>query len=141
MKKAFIRLTALLLALLTITAGGAGVYADDGIMPIYELTTYARFRLTIGSGYANFFAEYEADPDIFDHAELEMRLQRKGLIFWGDVDITITEFWFYEASTSHSLRQEIPDKTGKYRALYTLRIVGNNGLTDTIEQTAEYTYN
>lgn len=140
MKKAFIRITALLLALLTITAGGAGVYAD-GVSPRYNLTNEAVLGLTVGAGFASFICSFVSDPDLFDHAELEMRLQRKGLIFWGDVDITITEFWFYEASTNKALRQDIPDQTGKYRAIYTLRIVGNNGTTDTIERTVEYTYN
>ncbi len=140
MKRRIIKLTALLLALLTVTAGGAGVYAD-GISPRYSLTYSTHFGLTVGSGYALFDCNFDAYPDLFDHAELEMKLQRKGLIFWGDVDILISQVWHYEAYTNYTLRQDIPVQTGKYRALYTLRIVGNNGLTDTIEQTVEYTYN
>ena len=141
MKKSFVRLTALLLALLTITAGGAGVYADSSISPRYDVVLNPSFQLDIYPGYALFSVSFFADEDIFDHAEFEMRLQRKGLIFWSDVDITISEMWFYEAYTDYALRQAIPDNTGKYRALYTLRVVGNNGLTDTIERTVEYTYN
>ena len=141
MKKAFSRLTSLLLALLAITAGGTGVYADEGIMPIYEVTTAAGFDLLVSGDSAHFSCSYNADPDLFDHAEFEMRLQRKGLIFWSDVDIQISRVWIYESYSNYNLRQDIPDQTGKYRAIYTLRIVGNNGLTDTIEETVEYTYN
>ena len=141
MKKTAIRIASLVLAMLTMLTGGVGVYADNGITPLDYVQYNSSFGLVVGSGYALFECYYEADPNVFDHAELEMTLQRKGLIFWSDVDITITEVWFYESTKDFSLRQDIPDKTGKYRALYTLRVVGNNGLTDTIERTVEYTYN
>ncbi len=140
MKKFFIRIAAAMLAMLSMLTGGVGVYADDGIMPAYYLTNEVSFGITVGAGYAVFDCYYVADEEAFDHAELEMKLEKKGLIFWGDVDIRVTEYWIYEAYKSFSLRQEIPDATGKYRATYTLRVVGSNG-TDTIEDTVYYTYN
>ena len=140
MKKTFVRITALILVTLIIIAGGVNVYAD-GVSPWYYHTNEAYFGLVVGTGYALFSCSFEADSSVFDHAEWEMNLQRKGLIFWSDVDVTISEFWLYNASTDKNLRQQIPDQTGKYRAQYTLRIVGNNGLTDTITETVEYTYN
>ena len=141
MKKTAIRIASLVLAMLTMLTGGVGVYADDSVAPLDYVQYYSSFGLEVSGGYAIFMCEYSADPDVFDHAELEMTLQRKGLIFWSDVDITVTEEWFYDTYKDYTIRQSIPDKTGKYRALYTLRVVGNNGLTDTIEQTIEYTYN
>ena len=141
MKRTIIRLAAFMLAMLTMITGGVGVYADDGIMPVDYVQYYSNFDLIVGSGYAQFMCAYSANPDVFDHAELEMTLQKKGWLFWSDVDITITEVWMYEDYKDYSLRQSIPNETGKYRALYTLRVVGNNGRTDTIEQTVEYTYN
>ena len=141
MKKTAIRIASLVLAMLTMLTGGVGVYADDSVAPLSYVQYYSNFNLVVSGGYATFMCEYSADPDVFDHAELEMTLQRKGLIFWSDVDITVTEEWFYDTYKDYTIRQSIPDKTGKYRALYTLRVVGNNGLTDTIEQTVECTYN
>ena len=141
MKKTFIRLAALMLAVLTLVTGGVGVYADDSAAPFSYVQYDSSFDLIVGSGYARFICDYSADPAVFDHAELEMTLQKKGWLFWSDVDIQISQIWMYETDRTLNLRQDIPDETGKYRALYTLRVVGNNGRTDTIEQTVEYTYN
>ena len=140
MKNLFMRLTTLILAVLCVCAGGAGVYADDGIMPAHILTNSYNFSLSIEPGHAKFGVSYSADSDLFDHAEWEMTLQKKGLIFWGDVDVTISEMWFYESSKNYTLRQDIPDETGKYRAIYTLRIVAIDGRNDTLSGTCEYTY-
>ena len=140
MKNLFMRLTTLILAALCVCAGGAGVYADDGIMPAHILTYDYNFSLSIEPGHAKFGVSYSADSDLFDHAEWEMTLQKKGLIFWGDVDVTISEMWFYESSKNYTLRQDIPDETGKYRAMYTLRIVATDGSKDTLSGTCEYTY-
>ena len=140
MKQLVIRFTSLVLAVLCVCAGGAGVYADDGIMPAYVLTYDHDFTLSIEPGYAKFGVMYSADSDLFDHAEWEMTLQKKGLIFWGNVDVTISEMWFYESSKSHTLRQAIPDATGKYRATYILRIVATDGRVDTLSGVCEYTY-
>ena len=140
MKKTFVRITALILVMLLIATGGVNIFAD-GVSPWYYNTNQANLGLVVGAGYALFSCNFEAIPSLFDHAELQMNLQRKGLVFWSDVDILISQIWFYEASTSKTLRQDIPNQTGKYRAQYTLKIVGTNGLTDTITQTVEYTYN
>ena len=140
MKNLFMRLTTLILAALCVCAGGAGVYADDGIMPAYVLTQDHDFSFSVESGYAYFGVSYYADSDLFDHAEWEMTLQKKGLIFWGDVDVTISEMWFYDNNKNYDLRQSIPDETGKYRAIYILRIVATDGRTDTLSGTCEYTY-
>ena len=140
MKKTVIRMTSLILAVLCVCATGTGVYADDGIMPAYILTNSYHFSLTIEPGYAKFGVVYNADADLFDHAEWEMTLQKKGLIFWGDVDVLISEMWFYESNKNYMLRQVIPDVTGKYRAVYTLRIVSTDGRVDTLSDYIEYTY-
>ena len=140
MKSLFIKITSLVLAVVCLCAGGVGVYADDGIMPAYAATYDYDFGLTIEPGYAKFTVDYQADPDLFDHAEWEMTLQKKGLIFWGDVDILISEMWFYESSKNYTLRQEIPDESGKYRVSYILRIVTTDGRVDTVSGSQQYTY-
>ncbi|MBQ2863532.1 MAG: hypothetical protein IJE84_05080 [Clostridia bacterium] len=140
MKSLFIKITSLVLAVVCLCAGGVGVYADDGIMPAYAATYDYDFGLAIEPGYARFTVNYLADSDLFDHAEWEMTLQKKGLIFWGDVDILISEMWFYESSKDYTLRQAIPDASGQYRATFVLRIVTTDGRVDTLSGVEFYTY-
>ena len=140
MKSLLIKITSLVLAAVCLCAGGVGVYADDGIMPAYAATYSYDFGFAIEPGYAVFSLNYWADSDLFDHAEWEMTLQKKGLIFWGDVDVLISEMWFYESSKNYTLRQEIPDESGKYRASYILRIVTTDGRVDTLSGSKQYTY-
>ncbi len=140
MKKKLTRILTFILAMLCVCSSGAGVYADDVLEPNYNVAVETSFGLEVGSGYAKFFISYLADPDLFDHAEWEMQLQKKGLIFWGDVDIQISQMWFYDYVKDIFLRQEIPVATGKYRAIYTLRVVGTDGSVDTITGVSEYTY-
>lgn len=140
MKSLLIKITSLVLAAVCLCAGGVGVYADDGIMPAYAAMYDYGFGFAIEPGYAVFSLDYSADSDLFDHAEWEMTLQKKGLIFWGDVDVLISEMWFYESSKNYTLRQEIPDESGKYRVSYILRIVTTDGRVDTVSGSQQYTY-
>lgn len=134
------RFTAMILAIMCVCAGGAGVYADDGIMPVYVLTQEYDFDFWVEPGEAVFSVFYSADSSLFDHAEWEMRLQKKGLIFWSDVDVTITQMWIYQSTKNQLLRQDIPDVSGKYRANYILRIVATDGRVDTVSGSREYNY-
>ena len=72
-------------------------------------------------------------------ATVEIQLQRKGLLWWSDVDggYWYDSFTSYYGSMSGGIQLE---KTGKYRAIFTVTVSGTGGADDVIEDTLTYEY-
>ena len=93
------------------------------------------FSATANGGHAN--VRYSG-TDSFVRADLTVKVEKRFLfVFWNDVDewsasSTDAEDYFFHTFTLNG--------SGTYRATFTLKITGNNGTVDTIEQVIESKY-
>lgn len=82
--------------------------------------------------------EYNAKSNVFSYATVTVKIQKRFLgVFWSKVDE-----W---TETSYSVNGYIEnstalEKTGTYRAVFTVEIYGKDGSVDTIEDTITSTY-
>lgn len=99
------------------------------------------FKITNGVAYIE--ACYTGYSGITTGATITVKLQKKFLFWWNDVDngqpddtwtATLTG---WKNSVSYSLALS---NTGDYRAVFTYTIRGTGGAADEISETLEYTY-
>ena len=90
-------------------------------------------------GIAEVACEVIGNDNLTTGIIIEIQLQRKGLLWWSDVD---GGYWFNSfdgvyGSMSGGIELE---KTGKYRAIFTVTVSGTGGADDVIEETLTYEY-
>lgn len=145
MKKVTKFLTMLLTAVtLCVSIFPLFAYAENGISP-YLLNTdkcVCTFSAANGSAYVG--VTYETQEDRFSYAKLTVKIQKRFLgVFWSTVDLGLTtdEWIAYNYSASGYFSNSFPlEKTGTYRAVFTVKIYGKDGSVDTIEDTITSTY-
>ncbi len=100
------------------------------------LSTFEYF--SISSGEAVIYASYVGYQNITTRAQTEIKIQKKFLLFWIDVDNGQTNnTWIdsvtgYQGSVTHSTGLS---STGNYRAVITYSVYGSGGDTDVINVT------
>lgn len=144
--KKIIKLLTMLLTAVTICVSilPLSVYAEDGISP-YLLNTdkcVCSFSATTGTAYVG--VTYEAKESNFSYAKLTVKIQKRFLgVFWSTVDLGLTsDAWIaYNYNTSGYFTNSFPlEKTGTYRAVFTVEIYGKDDTVDTIEDTITSNY-
>lgn len=145
MKKLTRTLTLLLTALiLCVSILPLYVCAEDGISTYLLNTDRCKCSFSAVSGTADVVVTYEAKESSFSYAKLTVKIQKRFLgVFWSTVDLGLTsdEWIAYNYSASGFFSNSFPlEKTGTYRAVFTVEIYGTDGSVDTIEDTITSTY-
>ena len=100
------------------------------------LSTFEYF--SISSGEAVIYASYAGYQNVTTGAQIIIKIQKKFLLFWIDVDNGQTNnTWIdsvtgYQGSVTHSTGLS---STGNYRAVITYSVYGSGGDTDVIDIT------
>lgn len=133
--KKFAKVLTLLLTVAMLSTGILPLYvfAQEEVSP-YLLNTY-NCACFFGAydGEASASVTYQGKSSTFSHAVITVKIQKRFLgIFWSNVDE-----W---TKTSYTVNGYVEDttpleKTGTYRAVFTVKIYGNDGSVDTIEDT------
>ena len=91
------------------------------------------------NGLAAVSCAVDGTPGITQGFTVEVQIQRKGLLWWSDVDggYWLESYSGYSDMFSDSIQLE---KTGKYRAVFTVTVSGTGGADDVIEDTLTYEY-
>ena len=91
------------------------------------------------NGEANVFVQAVGSVGLTTGITIEIQLQRKGLLWWSDVD---GGYWYESFSGTNGLVSDSIqlEKTGKYRAVITVTVSGTGGADDVIEDTLTYEY-
>ena len=143
-KKAIIALL-IITSLLNFAVPVMAADQNTSIMPLWDVMDDNNISFIItSSGLANVVVRYTSDSSVFKEANLTVKIQKRTLLlFWTTVDIgEPNNEWTAKSTNINGIfNKSFPlDKTGTYRAVITLEIVGTNGKTDTIEETIECEY-
>ncbi|MEA4831412.1 MAG: hypothetical protein VB118_02190 [Oscillospiraceae bacterium] len=136
--------TLLLCTITPVFAAGADCTAvSSPICMLANVSDAITVFLIVDTNNAVVNAYYCGYPGITTNGTIEIKLQKKFLFWWTDVNNgqpnnTWTDtFTGYDGSVSHSLRLS---QTGEYRALVTYTVYGSGGETDVIPVTMYDTY-
>lgn len=139
MKKITKHLTLLLmLAILSTSILPLYVCAQEEIAPYLLNTNNCACSFIVSNGEAWAGVEYHAKSNVFSYASITVKIQKRFLgVFWSHVEewtaISKEVNGYAEGSTAL-------EKTGTYRAVFTVKIYGKDGSVDTIEDTITSTY-
>ena len=134
----------LIIALLSISfqASAANTILSQNHIEGYALrnnNTLSTFEyFSISSGEAVIYASYVGYQNVTTGAQIIIKIQKKFLLFWIDVDNGQTNnTWIdsvtgYQGSVTHSTGLS---STGNYRAVITYSVYGSGGDTDVINVT------
>ena len=134
MKKITKPLVAILLIAVMSMTNVVAFAADDGISPRLSHTEDGGFSFAAKNNVGYIGVTYYG-YDSFVRADLNVKVQKRFLlVFWNDV---------YEWNASSTeldgvFVHEFPiEKSGMYRAKFTLKVTGNDGTVDTITDTIQ----
>ncbi|MBQ7010860.1 MAG: hypothetical protein IJN63_04070 [Clostridia bacterium] len=149
MRKGYLRITSLMLAVFTVMSLCAVnvVAAEDspdltnaGVTPRLNngADVFSSFYIS-SDGIADVNCEVIGCAGLTTGIIIEIQLQRKGLLWWSDVD---GGYWYESFSgVTGTLNETVQlTKTGKYRAVITVTVSGTGGADDVIEDTLTYEY-
>ena len=139
-----LRCITVLVALVIIVTGApitvAAASGNSTIMPRYNNVTVVTNCFSITSdGMACVDSIYRGIAGVTTGVTVEIQLQRKGLLWWSDVD---GGYWNNTVmGTNGSVSKTLQlAQTGKYRAVFTVKVIGTGGDADVIEETLTYEY-
>ena len=105
------RIASLILAILLLFTGSVAVCADNSdIQPLFDYTSSALTCLSISNGTACCTSELSGYKTT-DKIKITMTLQKKGLLWWNEVDTWTTTYYDSEAMMS----KYCSVGSGKYR--------------------------
>lgn len=138
--KKFAKVLTLLLTVAMLSTGILPLYvfAQEEVSP-YLLNTY-NCACSFGAydGEASARVTYQGKSSTFSHAVVTVKIQKRFLgVFWSTVDEWTETCYDVNGLVSNSTPLE---KTGTYRAVFTVKIYGKDGSVDTIEDTITSTY-
>ena len=120
------------------------VSAQEEISPYLTNTNNCSCRFSASEAGAAVAVSYNAKSDVFSYAKITVKIQKRFLgIFWSTVDIGYTdnEWVTYCFNVNGYVETVFPlEKTGTYRAVFTVEIYGKDDTVDTIEDTITSTY-
>lgn len=142
-------LTLLLVLTMLVSSLHITAFAEDGestaIQPRLSNIYVCMVDFDITStGFASIYFDYEANPDVFESATVEIYLEKRTLgIFWNRVDIGepddvwVDTFYENDGYVDHTLQLT---KTGTYRATFKMTFRGTGTEDDVLEKTVQATY-
>lgn len=104
------RIASLILAVLLLFTGSVAVCADSGVQPIYDYTSSTSVNITISNDIACCTARLIGYSNV-DKIKITMTLQKKGLLWWSEVDTWTATY--YDTYTVISKNCSVG--SGKYR--------------------------
>ena len=112
-------------------------FAEEGISPRLSHMSGANFDFYASASGGDVTVFYEGYSS-FTRAELTVKVQKRFLlVIWNDVGEWSATSTNINGFFSHSFNL---NGSGMYRAVFTLKIYGNDGTYDTIERTIESKY-
>lgn len=136
------RIAFLLSIVMTITMLFASAFptaaAETGIESRLANADTATVVFGIADGVGHFAVVYNGNDETFTHLRVSVTIQKRFLlVFWSDVDS-----WSGTFTEVHGdIYTTFPiEKTGMYRAVYTLEFYGTSGVVDVIESNIECKY-
>lgn len=136
-------ITAVFALVIIVTGAPITVAAASGnstVMPRYNnVATVSNTFYITSDGIAYVDSNYRGISGITTGTTVEIQLQRRGVLWWSDVD---GGYWNNTVmGTYGSISKTLQlTKTGKYRAVFTVTVVGTGGDADVIEETLTYEY-
>ena len=121
----------------------AALPEDNLVSPMANNVEKVISTFIISNGVAQIVASYTGYSGITTGATITVKLQKKFLFWWNDVDngqpddTWTANLTGWKNSVSYSLALS---NTGDYRAVFTYTIRGAGGAADEISETLEYTY-
>ena len=138
------KLLSLAFAILILCISIVPVYAVDAPTPRFNNTATTESTFVIyDDGLAGVCAMYIGYDNITTFACIQIKIERKVLFWWSDVEngwtdnTYVTELWGVENAVEYFLQLE---KKGTYRAIVTYTINGLGGDSDIITSVLEYDY-
>lgn len=114
------------------------VSAEEEISPYYLNTNSCYFSFVAANGTARPVVSYKGVSGSFSYANVTVKIQKRFLgVFWTKVDEWTETCYDVNGLVSNTTPLE---KTGTYRAVFTVKIYGKDGSVDTIEDTITSTY-
>ena len=140
MKKALRLTTLMFLAIVLLCTSIMPVYAEgSGISPRFINCDNATVSFGVCQNVAELSVSYTGITDTFTYARLNVQFQKKTLgLFWTDVGEE-QEIKNYNLRGLFIVTQTV-NGSGTYRAVFKLRVYGNLGEIDVIEDTKETVY-
>ena len=140
MKKVLRVITTVFLAVAMLCSSVVPAYAEEsGINPRFVNCDNAAVSFTIYKNEAEISVSYTGMVATFTYARLNFQVQKKVLgLFWSDVGEE-QEVKNYDRLGVFILSQAV-NGSGTYRAVYKLRVYGNLGEIDVIEDTIVVNY-
>ena len=132
------KMTKTLLAILLITVMSmtnvVTFASDEGINPRFSNTESANFSFAADNNIGYIGVTYYG-YDSFARADLNVKVQKRFLlVFWNDVYEWNASSTEKDGNFDHEFDIE---KSGMYRAQFTLTVTGNDGTVDTVTSTIE----
>lgn len=138
--KKFAKILTLLLMLATLCTSVLPLFvsAEEEISPYYLNANNCYVSFVAANGIAESVVSYKGVNGSFSHANITVKIQKRFLgVFWSKVDEWTETCYDVNGLVSNSTPLE---KTGTYRAVFTVEIYGKDGSVDTIEDTITSTY-
>ena len=138
--KRFTKILTLLLTSVVLCANALPLFAsaENVVSPCYANANDCNLYFTTSNGEASATVTYRAKSDAFSHATITVKIQKRFLgVFWSHVKEWTTISTDVNGYVENSTALE---KTGTYRAVFTVEIYGKDGSVDTIEDTITSTY-
>ena len=138
--KKFAKNLTLLLMLVTLCTSILPLYvfAQEEISPYYLNVNNCYCYFSAANGTAQPTVTYKGVSGSFSYAKVTVKIQKRFLgVFWSTVDEWTETCYDVNGLVSNSTPLE---KTGTYRAVFTVEIYGKDGSVDTIEDTITSTY-
>lgn len=104
------RIASLVLAILLLFTGSVAVCADGSVQPILDYTSSASANITISNGTAYCMAKL-IGYSTTDKIKITITLQKKGLLWWNEVDSWTTTYY----DTYAVMSKNCSVGSGKYR--------------------------
>ncbi len=138
--KKLAKFIALLLTAVTLCVSVLPLFAgaEAAPSPRYANTNTCNCYFSASTGEALATVTYNGKSAAFSYATVTVKIQKRFLgIFWSHV-----EEWtaISEKVNGYIENSTVLEKTGTYRAVFTVKIYGKDGSVDTIEDTITSTY-
>lgn len=140
MLRRFLSIILVAVAVASLFPNAVGAAESLSVMPRWNNGAQVTNEFYIDSyGMATVVSRVIGTSGVTTGITIEIQLQRKGLLWWSDVD---GGYWSdtyigHYGTTSGGIELE---ETGKYRAVITVTVSGTGGADDVIEETLTYEY-
>lgn len=137
--KLFLTATLIIALLFTYTPFSvAALEKQTTIVPRFSHLSTCNINFTASSAGGQAFINYEADDTTFSRASINVKLQKKFLLFfWTDVSEWNTTSTDCSDVLTHTFSL---GGSGTYKAIFIVEIIGTDGTVDTVTKEIESSY-